>query len=178
MVSCIGQADDSVLLSHDIFSLQNLLLLTIEYCKQYNVTLVPEKTKLLAFTPPGLEVMTEYAKIISPVSINGNVIPFSESAEHVGIIRSIHGNSPNILARLSSHRRAVFSLLPSGLARGHRGNPAASIRVERLYGIPVLLSGLAPLVLSIQEVSILSGHFKQHVERLLKLHRATQEPVV
>ena len=178
VVSCIGQADDSVLLSHDIFSLQNLLLLTIDYCKQYNVTLVPEKTKLLAFTPPGLEMMTEYAKIISPVSINGNVIPFSESAEHVGIIRSIHGNSPNILARLSSHRRAVFSLLPSGLARGHRGNPAASIRVERLYGIPVLLSGLAPLVLSIQEVSILSGHFKQHVERLLKLHRATPEPVV
>ena len=178
VVSCIGQADDSVLLSHDIFSLQNLLLLTIEYCQQYNVTLVPEKTKLLAFTPPGFEVMTEYAKIISPVSINGNAIPFSESAEHVGIIRSIHGNSPNILARLSSHRRAVFSLLPSGLARGHRGNPAGSIRVERLYGIPVLLSGLAPLVLSIQEVSIISGHFKQHVERLLKLHRATPEPVV
>ena len=119
--------------------------------------------------------MTEYAKIISPFSINGNVIPFSESAEHVGITGSIHGNSPNIL---SSHRRAVFSLLPSGLARGHSGNPAASIRVERLYVIPVLLSGLAPLVQSIQEVSILSGHFKQHVERLLKLHRATPEPVV
>ena len=178
VVSCIGQADDSVLLSHDIFSLQNLLLLTIEYCQHYNVTLVPEKTKMLAFTPPGLELMTEYAKIISPVSIDGSRIPFSESAEHVGIIRSIHGNSPNILSRLSSHRRAVFSLLPSGLAKGHRGNPAGSIRVERLYGIPVLLSGLAPMVLSIQDISTLSGHFKRHVERLLKLHRATPDPVV
>ena len=43
IVSCIGQADDSVLQSNNIFNLQNLLLLTMEYCKRYNVTLVPEK---------------------------------------------------------------------------------------------------------------------------------------
>ena len=33
LVSCIGQADDSIFFSHDIFSLQFLLLLTIEYCQ-------------------------------------------------------------------------------------------------------------------------------------------------
>ena len=178
IISAIGQADDSALQANDIHSLQNLLILTLEYCERYNVTLVPEKTKLLAFTPPGSEMEVEYAKIISPVNINGKFIPFSESAEHVGIVRSIHGNGPNILSRFSAHRSAVFSLLPAGMARGHRGNPAAGVRVERLYGIPVLLSGMSSLVLSNQEVSLINAHFKQHMERLLKLHKATPEPVV
>ena len=47
-ISAIGQADDSVLQANDIHSLQNLLILTLEYCQRYNVTLV-----LLAFSPPG-----------------------------------------------------------------------------------------------------------------------------
>ena len=178
IVSCIGQADDSALQANDIHSLQNLLLLTLDYCQRYNVTLVPEKTKLLAFSPPGCEQLVDYAKIISPININGRFIPFTDSAEHVGIVRSINGNGPNILARFTAHRRAVFSLLSSGLARGHRGNPAASVRVERLYGIPVLLSGLASLVLSTSDVSVITGHFKQHMERLLKLHKASPDPVV
>ena len=177
-ISAIGQADDSVLQANDIHSLQNLLILTLEYCQRYNVTLVPEKTKLLVFAPPGSELEVEYAQIISPINVNGNFIPFSDAAEHVGIVRSIHGNGPNILSRFTAHRRAVFSLLPSGLARGHRGNPAAAVRVERLYGLPVLLSGMASLVLSTQEVSLISSHFKQHMERLLKLHKATPDPVV
>ena len=41
-------------------------------------------------------------------------------------------NSPSILSRLSAHRRTTYCVLPAGLARGHRGNPAASVRVERL----------------------------------------------
>ena len=178
VISCVSQADDSVLLANYIHSLQNLLILTLEYCHQYNVTLVPEKTKLLAFSPPGYEAVVEYAKIISPINIDGNFIPFTDSAEHVGIVRSIDGNMPNILSRLSAHRRAVFSVLPAGMARGHTGNPAASIRIERLYGIPVLLSGLSTMVLQKSELSLICDHFKQHVERLLKLHRATPEPVV
>ena len=178
VASCIGQADDTALISNDIFQLQNLLLLTLEYCERYNVTLVPEKTKLLAFCPPGSESETTYAKIVSPISINGSFIPFSDSAEHVGIIRSVDGNLPNIFARLSAHNRAVFSVLSAGLARGHSGNPAAAMRVEKLYGIPVMLSGLATMVLSKTETSLLDGHFKLHSERLLKLHKATPACVV
>ena len=177
-ISIIGQADDSALVANDIHSLNNLLLLTLEYCEEYSVTLVPEKTKLLAFCPPGSELLVEYAKIISPVAINGISINFSESAEHVGVVRSIHGNRPNILARLSAHRSSVFALLNTGLAKAHRANPAASMRVERLYGIPVLLSGLATMVLSPTDLSLIIGNFKQHLERLLKLHSATPECVV
>ena len=178
IISIIGQADDSGLLANDIHSLDNLLQLTLEYCQEYSVTLVPEKTKLLAFCPPGSELLVEYSKIISPISINGIPIQFSDSAEHVGVVRSVHGNRPNILGRLSAHRNAVFALLNAGLARAHRANPAASLRVERLYGIPVLLSGLATMVLAPPELAVIIGNFKQHIEQLLKLHSATPECVV
>ena len=72
----------------------------------------------------------------------------------------------------------MFSLLPVGLARGHRGNPAASIKIERLYATPVLLSGLATMVLSKSELALVTGHFKKHMERLLKLHKSTPDCVI
>ena len=72
----------------------------------------------------------------------------------------------------------MFSLLAAGTAKSHRCNPAATIRAERLFGIPVLLSGLAALVLSRSDVSLLSGPFKKHVERILKLHDLTPESVI
>ena len=50
-VSAIGQADDTVLVSDCLFKLFGLLHLAVEYCQQYHVELVPEKTKLLAFAP-------------------------------------------------------------------------------------------------------------------------------
>ena len=178
VISSIGQADDNALQANSIHDLHNLLILTLDYCERYNVTLVPEKTKLLAFSPPGCETSVEYAKNISPISIDGKSIPFSESGEHVGVIRSTVGNGPSILSRISAHRKAVFSLLSSGLAKNHRANPAASITVERLYGLPVLLSGLATLVLSTPELATLESHFKLHIQNILKLHDGTPSPVI
>ena len=43
IVSCVGQADDTILVSDDIYKLAALVHLTEEYCAAYHVTLVPEK---------------------------------------------------------------------------------------------------------------------------------------
>ena len=40
-VAAVGQADDVVLLSHDVHFLANLLKLTLDYCKKHHVTLAP-----------------------------------------------------------------------------------------------------------------------------------------
>ena len=177
-VSSIGQADDTCLVSDCIFKLQNLLHLTVEYCAKYHVELVPEKTKLLCFSPPNLESSVFYWKLVSPVSLGGKKIPFSNEADHVGVVKSIHGNLPNILARISAHKGALMAVLPAGLARGHRGNPAASLRIQLLYGAPKLLSGLSSQILSLTEKKILHQHYKQSLERLQRLHKATPEAVV
>ena len=178
VVSAIGQADDSCLISDCIYKLQLLLNLTVEYCTKYHVELVPEKTKLLCFTPTGLESTAFYWKLVSPISLGPTKINFTNEAEHVGILRSVDGNFPNLMSRMTAHTGAVMAVLPAGLAKGHHGNPAAALRVELLYGSPKLLSGLASLVLSKAEISILHHHYKLSLERLQRLHMATPEPVV
>ena len=67
-VSCVGQADDSVLLSHDIHQLGHLLHLTTQYCDKYKVEMTPEKTKLQVFAPPSLHTEVNYSKTINYLS--------------------------------------------------------------------------------------------------------------
>ena len=64
------------------------------------------------------------------------------------------------------------------MARSHRGNPAASLRVNQLYAVPVLLSGLASLVLSDAELKVLDTHFKNTVQSLQRLHQNTPRGVI
>ena len=82
-VSCVGQADDSVLLSHDIHQLGHLLHLTTQYCKKYKVEMTPEKTKLQVFAPPSLQAEISYAKSINYLSISDVPLHFSDITEHV-----------------------------------------------------------------------------------------------
>ena len=170
-VSAIGQADDVFLVSNDIDSLHLLVKLTEIYCAKYRVKLVPSKTKLLAYATQNQTLLVDHAKLINRVTINGVPVPFVTEAEHVGVIRNtIGGNLPNIAHRILAHKKAMGAVLSAGLARNHRGNPAASLRVHQQYGTSVLLSGLSSLVLSTQELQILELHFKNTVQNLQCLH--------
>ena len=178
ILSDIGLADDTALLSDSLSKLAGLLHLTVEYCQQYHVELVPEKTKLLAFVPSNQNLQVYLQKLVNPISLDGHLIDFSSSAEHVGITRSVEGNMPNILSRISARNRAIMALLPTGMALSHRGNPAANLRLELLYGTSVLLSGLSSLVLDDSEIAVVHHQHKTNLERLQRLHQATPEPVV
>lgn len=177
-VGSVGQADDCALLSDNLSSLQNLLTLTIDYCKKYHVMLAPEKTKLLAFSAPRHKTQVQFAKLTSQLKIGDTEIKFSETAEHVGIVRSSSGNLPHILDRVSAHRKSLFAVLPSGLARRHNANQAASLSVQNTFSLPVLLSGLASLTLNATEVDVLDKHFKDTLRTLMKLPDKTPDPVI
>ena len=177
-ISGIGFVDDVSLQSNSLSKLGGLLHLTIEYCQKFHVELVPDKTKLLVFSPPNQHLDVYLQKLRNHLVIDGHVIDFSSSAEHVGILRSPEGNMPNIISRMSAHTRAIMSCLPTGMARKHRGNPAASLRLEKLYGTPVLLSGLPALVLADAELAPIHHYHKLTHERLQRLFPATPECVV
>ena len=178
-VASIGQADDVALVSNCPHKLQALLGLALEYAAKYHVTMVEEKTKLLCYSPPGFEQINAYWEIVLPISMSGFCIPFSTEAEHVGILRSsVSGASAAVLARMTAHSRALFAVLPAGLARRHSGNPAAALRVELLYALPVLLSGLAAMVLGKPEIEALDHHHKVKLEGVLRLYPSTPLPVV
>ena len=168
-VSCISLADDVVLLSHDLVHLFCLLLLTTIFCSKYDIQLVPEKTKLVAFAKKSDEDLN-YAKMVSPISLYGKQIPFSSEAEHLGVLRaSSCSNMPALMSRMSAHRKKLFSLLPASLARHHYASPAACLQIERLYALPVLLSGLATIVLTSTELKVVHVYYKNVLRRLMKL---------
>ena len=114
-------------------------------------------------------------RTLPPAQVLVEVDGLSEEAEHVGVIRSTGGNMPHILGRVSAHRKAIMSVLHCGLARGHQGNPIAGLRVERIYGAPVLLSGTAALVLKTSELSVLHSHYRKSVRQLLRMPINTPE---
>ena len=117
-------------------------------------------------------------ELFNPICIDNHQIEFSESAEHVGVIRSCDGNMPHLMSRISAHRKAMFATLSSGMAQKSRANPMVGLRLEAVYGIPVLMSGIACLVLTEHEISILDKHLKDTYLNIQKLHKNTPRPVV
>ena len=177
-VSAVGQADDVILVANSVHNLMLLARLTESYCASYRVTLVSSKTKLLPLYLPKHEHLVKYAKLINPVTISGAPVEFVEEADHVGVLRSIDGNMPHILQRISSHKKVMATICSAGMGKGHRGNAAASLRVHLLHATPVLLSGLATLVLNRGEISILDKHYKCTLEKLQRLHPRTPRSAV
>ena len=177
-ISAIGLADDTTLLSNCLYSLQNLLQLTLNFCDKYHVQLCIEKTKLVSIATPAMSTTVDLMKLVSPVNINGTEVEFVDTAEHVGVLRNTTSNLPNLFNRISAHRKALNAVLHTGIARHHRGNPVASLRVERLHGMPVLLSGLGALLLLKTELDMVDHHLKETHERIMRLHPRTPRCVV
>ena len=177
-ISAIGQADDVILAADNLDSLRFLARLTERYCANYRVKLVAAKTKLLPVYKPKHESLVEYAKLVNAVKIDGTTVMFVKEADHVGVLRSSHGNMPNILNRIASHKKAIGSVSPAGMARSHRGNPSASLRVHQLYATPVLLCGLGSLYITEAEMQVLDGHYKNTIQNLQRLHQNTPRGVV
>ena len=132
-----------------------------------------EKTNLQVY-----HVLEDQQYEYNPLKINGVTIPFVDQAEHVGVVRSPSGNGPALLARMSAHQKALAAVMHSGIALSHRANPTYSLKVEKLYAMPVLFSGLASLVFSKDEVNLLEKHYLLTIQRLLRLHDKTPRCVV
>ena len=70
IVSAIGQADDTALVSNDISKLYHILQLVLTYCQKYNVKLSTSKTKLLMIPP----ARKSYFVPNNPIHIDGQRI--------------------------------------------------------------------------------------------------------
>ena len=140
--------------------------------------LEPKKTKLLAYSSNSNELLVKLAVSSNMITINNVPVIFTSEAEHVGVVRNTAGNMANIVTRISKHKRALGAMLSAGLARGHRGSPAAALHVHQLYCTPVLMSGLASLVLTRAEVKILDSHYQLTIQNLQRLHKNTPHSII
>ena len=173
VISAIAQADDVILCANNIDCLRFLVTLTENYCQKYRVKLVASKTKLLGYATHRKRHELDHAKLVNPLTIDGHPVAFAEEVEHVGVVRNTAGNMPHIMNRIAAHKSGLSFALSAGLARGRHGNPAASLRVHELYGTAKLFSGLATLVLSRSEVSVVDTHYQRTITNLQRLHDKT-----
>ena len=177
-ISGIGQADDTALVSNNLQSLQFLLQLSQNFCSKYHVKLSAEKTKLQVYFTKNMDAVVKYAKMTNPITINGKKVDFVDCADHVGLARSSLGNYLPIFTRITAHKKALGAVLHTGIARGHRGNPAASLHVVQLYGVPVLLSGVSTLVLTKADETLIEQHHKEIIRNIQRLRPCTPRAVV
>ena len=117
-------------------------------------TMLNWSQKKTNFNPPKNNLYL--TKLLNPLSLHNHKIAFSNSADHVRILRSVDGNLPNVMARLSAHNKVLMAVFPAGMAYHHH-------KIEGLFGTPVMLSGLSALVLSKSEISVLAHHHKLHL---------------
>ena len=177
-VSAIGQADDTAVVANSIHNINCLLKLSLAFCNKYHVSLSPGKTKLQVMYTREMKKRVDYDVATNPLYIDGSKIEFVETAEHVGLLRASSGNLPTILEKFSSHSKALGAVLHTGMARGHRGNPAASLHADSVFGVPVLMSGLAALILNKSEISMINHHHKEVIRNLQRLSPKTPRVVV
>ena len=132
----------------------------------------------MPFCPKNRKLDADYWSEHTPLTLQGDKVLPCVEADHLGILRSVAGTTPSIISRIAAHTKALHAVLPLGLAKSHSGHPAANLRVEEIYALPVLLSGLASLVLSKSNITTLALHHKQTTERLSKLYRKTPRAAV
>ena len=80
--------------------------------------------------------------------------------------------------RISSYKKQLYSLLPAGLAAHHRCSPAAILKIEMIYCLPVLLSGLLSLVLTRAEFNMIDKSRKNTLARLMKLPTSVPDAAI
>ena len=126
----MGVADDVALVSPSPQALQSLLNLSQTITSSKQMVNVPEKTKLMLFNPKSDQSAT-YWQEVTPITMAGAALPLSSQAEHVGVLQCPGGsNLPSFISRMAGHTKSLYSVISCGMARNHRGNPAASLRVE------------------------------------------------
>ena len=99
---------------------------------------VPSKKKLLVFYPPRQSVEVDCMVSSFQLTIRSNTIMASPEADPLGILRATIGNMAAVMARISAHNKAMFAILPAGLARHHDPKPAAALRTEWFFGEPAI----------------------------------------
>ena len=84
VLSGVGHADDSALLSNDIRKLNHILQLCLNYCQKYQVQLNNSKIKLLMISPQRSANAVPYNQI----NLKGEAIMFCTEAQHKGGLKT------------------------------------------------------------------------------------------
>ena len=158
-------ADDLALLSDN--SIDNQIMLDI-------VNTYSRVNKYIVHTDEKSSTTIFAKKPVVPLSrpnFGGKLLPLTSSFEHLCIVRdsTTCSNLTLVNKRISTLRRASYLVLGNVLTFRTQLHPKISLNVFSTYIIPATLSGLESLVLTPNEIDLLSSAHYNIVRRLLYL---------
>jgi hypothetical protein len=99
-------------------------------------------------------------------TMNNNAMPIVDQTAHIGIQRHFKDSSTaTIEENLKKSRRALYSLMRSGLHDENGFDPVTSISILRTYVIPIMFYGLETLLPSGKSFETLEKQYNKMIKQ-------------
>lgn len=161
-------ADDMLIMSSNMYDLQVLLNMVVDYANKEHYIIHPEKSMIIPFNVKSHKQL-EFFLEDKPWILNDEKLPVTTEMTHIGIQRDVNGIQPCIDKRLSSGRKAMYGLMGTG-AHGKNGLPfKTSLHLYRTFVLPVMIYGLECLTLSKKNIRELESQQRIILRSILGL---------
>lgn len=149
-----------------------------DFANQERYTLQPKKTEALLFSCRRSKPNTQE---LDSIHLYDTPIPDVDSATHLGIKRatSLTLTSDNqVESNLDKARKALYSLLATGLHGSDSLDPESTIHLLKTYVLPILTYGLEILQLNKAQMLKIEKFQKKIVKQILRLPQNTGDAAV
>ncbi|VDI73129.1 Hypothetical predicted protein [Mytilus galloprovincialis] len=166
-------ADDLTITSNSQFEAQILVNIANDYSKRESYIIQPTKSVVLP-----IQTNTN-AHNDTTLLMDDREMPTVDKTTHVGIQRS-NCNTQLVTAEenIKKARRALYSLMASGLHGENGLDPSTSISTFRTYVMPILLYGLDVVMTNSKSLKILQSFYKKTIKQILSLPISTADPAI
>jgi len=155
-MSCPTCADDVLLMSFVSLDLQRLLNL-LHMSNNRSQTLIN----------------TDKCEVASrsgshpPLFYGNDQLPHTDSPTHIGLQRNLQTPNADVLVKINTARRCLYSKIPAGIHGTNGTPPFVSRSVMMLYVIPQLLAGIEGVLPTSNDKKRISVFFNQTIKRLM-----------
>jgi hypothetical protein len=171
-------ADDIVLLTKSIFSLQYLVTTAEHYAKKEHYTIHPTKSVVSVYNS-GVQNTTWNE--LAPWHMDQEPMTVTAITTHLGVTRTAESSttvSPFISERLKIGRRSLYALMGAGLHGLNGLSPTTSFKLYLTYILPRLISAVETVVLNQTEKNALEGFHRGTLRQIQNLPPRTAIPAI
>lgn len=165
-------ADDITLVASTPQDAQILIDIATDYSHREAYHLQPTKSVVLHNNK-------DINKVEYNLEMDGNQMPLVNKATHIGVMRS-SGNSAIATAEenVKKARRAMYSMMASGLHGENGLDPTTATSMFRTYVLPILLYGVEIVLPKGKALEMMDKFHKKAIKQILSLTSNVADPAV
>ena len=176
-INCCSSAcaDDVTINAADDNDTQVLISIAEDFAKAERYLLQPKKTEAVHFTSKRDVAYKENFQLYD-CPINS-----VESSTHLGVKRSTSLSKTaetHIDSNIQKARKALYSLMSSGLHGNNGLDPATSLHLLNIYVMPILTYGLDVIYINKTQTAVLERFQKKILKQILSLPTTTSDSAV